>query len=354
MPEKIEQQSAATEHERGRAHFARREITEAYAAFRRSLELGHDPFAALGERWSCAMLLGDYAAAWAESDRLLRHVSLSEFNAGRALHEQLVWDGRPLEGKEVLVRCHHGLGDTIQFLRFLPALRKKAARVTVMAQAPLLSFVAPLVDEALPLGPEGPGHEAGIEIMELSQALRLGPADVPPPPYLTADPSAADRWRRKLGENEGLNVGLAWNVKGFKPERSLSAASLCGLAGLPGVNFYCLQKFAPPAEHELLQKELRFRNPGGAPDEISETAALVANLDLVVSVDTMVAHLAGALGRPVWTLLHPDSDWRWMTGREDTPWYPSMRLLRQGGETNEISLVARVRSGLARLAARAP
>lgn len=272
------------------------------------------------------MLQGDFDAAWRISDAVLaqrRSVDCSRWPR----HLQHVWDGSPLDGRHVLVRCYHGLGDTLQFVRLLPLLRRRARRVTVWMQPALLDLLrsAPGADELLPLNDGAPSidYDVDIELMELPHALRLRPTDIPNEvPYIYVSPAAAriPRLSRPPTARAQLRVGLVWCGGGWNPERDVPAEVLAKLASAPGAKWFSLQyppMLAPFDVENLASRALR------------ELAVRMQMLDLVISVDTMNAHLAGALGLPVWTLLPARCDWRWMTERDDSPWYPTMRLFRQ-------------------------
>jgi hypothetical protein len=302
-----------------------------------------------GAAWLAHMRRGDYAAAWAVSDRVLRA------RAGTPCwhwprHQQYVWDGRPLDGRRVLVRCYHGLGDTIQFVRYAAPLRAVAARVTLWAQPALLDLVrtARGVDEALPLHDGTPDveYDADVEIMELAHVLRSTldtlPAEVP---YLSAGgPAARLAARPARPRGAPLAVGVVWRAGDWDERRSIPFPLVATLAEAPGVELHVLQR--GPA---LAECPDGFGVRSGT-DDVVAAARLMNRLDLVLSVDSMPAHLAGALGRPVWTLLHADPDWRWMLGRDDTPWYPTMRLFRQPRPGDWAAVMARVRAELAALA----
>jgi hypothetical protein len=280
------------------------------------------------------------------------------------------WDGRePLAGKTVLLRSEQGLGDALQFCRYVPRVAAMGARVLLETQAPLAGLFRTLegVDGLHLLGEPLP--EADLQCPLMSLPLFLGtrldtiPAAVP---YLRADPLKVEAWRARLGPATRPRVGLVWSggergdpgAAWVNRRRNLPLALLAPLKGLE-VDFVSLQK-GEPAEGEL--RELIRRGWDG-PDlievmdgvaDLSDTAALVETLDLVISVDTSVAHLAGALGRPVWLLNRYDSDWRWLVGREDSPWYPSLRLFRQARVGAWPAVVARVRDSLAAVVAEWP
>ena len=298
------------------------------------------------DRWLAHMRRGDFAAAWAESDWLLQHGGRRQ-DPRLPRHEQAVWDGTPPHGRRVLVRCYHGLGDTIQFARFLPRLAALAAEVTTWAQPALLPLLATMPDAGrlLPLhdGVPAVDHEVDVEIMELAHLFRVTPATLPARvPYLHVAPAAGVR--RAAG---ALAVGVAWRAGGWDDRRSVPPALLAPLTRVPGVTLHVLQR-GPGLD----ERPPGFGVVSGADDPLA-AARIVRALDLVVTVDSMPAHLAGALGVPVWTLLHADADWRWMDGGERSPWYPTMRLFRQERAGDWEPVVARVAGALARLAAAA-
>ncbi|MGG5809366.1 glycosyltransferase family 9 protein [Falsiroseomonas sp. CW058] len=294
-----------------------------------------------GAAWMRHMRRGAWEEAWRIGDAALARPR--DWTLPR--HLQAVWDGSPVAGRRVLVRCYHGLGDTIQFIRFVPALRAMAVEVATWAQPALIPLLRtmPGIGPLLPLhdgAPDG-GHDLDVEVMELAHLLRVTPAALPAcvpyfhPPRRALPPGA-------------LHVGLVWQAGDWDPSRTVPPALLAPLADIPGVALHILQRGPAladwPAEAGTVDGS----------DDVLEAASLVAALDLVVSVDSMPAHLAGALGRPVWTLLRHDADWRWMEGRDDSPWYPTMRLFRQARPGDWAGVAARVAAALSRLAARVP
>lgn len=282
------------------------------------------------------MRSGNFAAAWKISDAVLQHrLSHREDCSRWPRHLQWLWDGRPLTGKRVLVRCYHGLGDTIQFVRLLAPLRIQAREVTAWVQPCLIDLLRGVrgIDRLLPLHdgtPEG-DYDADIELMEVAHALRLTPEQIPPVPYLHVRPAAP----LPAGAR---NVGIIWRSGSWAAQRSLPPCALAPLAQLPGVRWYSLQY--PPLTPPFAATDLACRS-------IAQMAARMLRLDLVISVDTMAAHLAGALAIPTWTLLHHDCDWRWMHERSTTPWYPTMRLFRQRAAGQWQPVVEEVAAALA-------
>ncbi len=280
--------------------------------------------------WFAAMRRGDFAAAWAISDAVLVARDPAEADdPALPYHQRWVWTGEPLAGRHVLVRCYHGLGDMLQFARLLPMLRAQAASITLEAPAALLGMLADLpgidrltgFDEAAPLA--CPPGSVAIELMEVAHALRLAWHDLPGPMP----------WSRHRDPGRATGrVGLCWQAGAWNPERSVPLTAL--LRALPpGLRLVSLQRGAAAAEATAPI----FANPDDHSHDVGDTARLIDGLDLVISVDTLVAHLAGSLAAPTLLLLKHDADWRWMTDCASQPWYPSVQRLRQtqAGDWNE-------------------
>jgi len=294
------------------------------------------------DRWMFHMRRGEFEAAWAISDAVLRaRAGVPCWHVAR--HLQYVWDGTPLAGQRVLVRCYHGLGDTIQFIRYVPLVKAVAAEVSVWAQPKLLPLLRTMrgIDTLVPLHDGAPdvAYDVDVEVMELPHIFRTTlhtiPADIP---YLRVEPASLPR-------QGGLAVGLVWRAGEWDVKRSIPFAQLAPLADAPGITWYILQRSPGLAE---------WSDGFGvipAASNLFEEAQLMRALDLVISVDTMPAHLAGALGVPVWTLLPAEADWRWMEGLDDSPWYPSMRLFRQARGQDWTSVIAHVAAALKRRSA---
>ncbi len=243
------------------------------------------------------------------------------------------WTNETVRGRTILVTAEQGFGDTLQFVRYVPRLAAAGARVRLRVQPALLRLLAnfPCTDSVTADDAALPVFDMHVPIMSLPHRLRC---DDPMPvhvPYIAADPSLTAAWRARLANLPGLRVGLAWaGNSGFVADqfRSIAPASLAVFADCPGVSFVSLQKDAgalPPLA--ILDDTARLT-------DFADTAALMAALDLIISVDTSVAHLAGALGREVWLLNRFDTCWRWLTGREDSIWYPTMRIFRQATPGN--------------------
>jgi hypothetical protein len=282
---------------------------------------------------------GDLERAWQISDaHLRRRLTKQEPCWHWPRHLQPVWNGEPLAGKRVLVRCYHGLGDTIQFIRFLRPLRGIAGSVVLWAQPALIPIVRSVagVDEAIALhdGTPQTDYDADVEIMELPHALRIAsiPRDVP---YLFVPrhPAAPAR-------NRSLRVGLVWAAGDWDEGRSLSLEHAKSLARTPGIRVFSLQR-GPRASEAACIPAMQWGT-----DDVIETAARMLGLDLIISVDTMAAHLAGALARPVWLLLQRDCDWRWPRAGASTVWYPTMRLFHQSKQGDWASPIEHLHAAL--------
>jgi hypothetical protein len=264
------------------------------------------------DEWVRAMRGGDHAGAWAVSERAVtQQPPLSRDDPALPYHLRWVWDERELAGRDVLVRCYHGLGDSIQFLRFLPELRRRAASVTLEIQPRLITLLGddPPADRVVPFDVAHPlpPAQCDIEIMELSFALRAPPASFSTP-YLQVEPTPLPP----------KAIGICCQAGDWDESRSLPPELLAPLCA----GHTCFTLDPKPSA-------LAVRNPEGCPYDIGQTAALVAGMSLVITVDTMIAHLAGAMNKPTWLLLKHDPDWRWPVHGDRSEWYPAMRLYRQ-------------------------
>ncbi len=272
-----------------------------------------------GASWVHAMRRGDFALAWAISDAVLASREPADNDdPSRPYHERWIWTGTPPDGLNVLVRCYHGLGDTLQFVRFLPALRARAARVTLEVQPELAALLQGHAgtDCIVPFDAANPLPKAActMEIMELAHVLRANVADiVGPRAYLNAR-APIQGWAAK-------RIGLCWRAGDWDPDRSLPLSEM--RARVRGEErFISLQR--GPASLEA--SEEFFVNAQDQDVDVSRTAALIAACRSVLTVDTMVAHLAGALGASGTVLLKSEPDWRWAERDGCSLWYPTLRL----------------------------
>ena len=325
-------------------------IDEAIVNYDKAVELNPD-FAVVRFNRSLAFLLAErFEDGWPEYEWRLRtpYHSLRTF-------KQPKWDGSPLNGKSILVQSEQGFGDTIQFVRYLPLVQKQGGRVIFECQRELLSFLKCCsgIDEIIVRESDNKQitqFDEHIYLLSLpgifNTTLDSIPSNVP---YIKVDFDLVKKWGMRLGHCSNFKIGIVWAGNPLyknNRSRSCSLSDFALLADIPGLAFYSLQKeyastgvLKPPEEMNIinLEKEL---------NDFTDTAAAIANLDLVISVDTVVAHLAGAIGKPVWTLLTSSPDWRWLLDREDSLWYPNMRLFRQTKPDDWDDVFKRVRKAL--------
>jgi Flp pilus assembly protein TadD len=268
---------------------------------------------------------------------------------------------RDLNGCTVLVLQEEGLGDTLQFLRYLPLLMQRGAHVIAAVPKPLIRLMRSLPGVTVPdLSAPVPAFDFHCSFNGLPRAFETTLDSIPCHiPYIQADPALVQQWRLRLPPTDGMRVGLVWAgqsrpwLPGFTSldgRRSTTLATLAPLALVPGVQFISLQKGI--AAEQARANDLPLLDPMDEVQDFADTAAIVAQLDLVISVDTSVVHLAGAMGKPVFMLDRYDNCWRWLSGREDSPWYPTLRIFRQTAPGAWASVVARVVDALETLSRR--
>jgi hypothetical protein len=275
------------------------------------------------------LLQGDFARGWAEYEARWRCGDLTLPD-----YEQPMWNGESIQGRTILLRCEQGLGDTLQFIRYAKLLKKRGARVLAAVQSVLLPILRDVegVDQWIDSEQPLPEFDVYAPLLSLPRAfdrnLNNVLADVP---YLSADPQRVKSWSQRL-DGEGLRIAIAWQgSRDHKTDylRSLPLAALRPLAEIPGVRLISVQK----GDGQEQLEDVGF--PVAAFDDLDgdgaflDTAALLTNVDLIVSTDSAIGHLAGALARPTWLALALTPDWRWLLDREDSVWYPQTRLFRQ-------------------------
>jgi tetratricopeptide (TPR) repeat protein len=301
--------------------------------------------------------LGEYREGWPEYE--WRWAGGGPLQARGISRPQ--WDGRVLGETEVLlVHAEQGQGDVIQLLRYLPMVAARAKKIVLEIQPSLMSLV-PDVDADVRLTPRGgptPPFDLHVPMLSLPGVFGTELHTIPgQAPYLRADPALTARWRDRLGTAPGLRVGLIWaGSPTFKGERLRSPrlAAMSPLVETPGTRFFALQMGDGRRDLEDLTPPGDFTDLGPEIGDFRDTAAIMENLDLVISSCTGPAHLAAALGRPTWIVLPFAADWRWLTEREDSPWYPSVRLFRQDAPGDWRPVIARVKAALAARAETAP
>ena len=322
------------------------QLEEAIAACRRAIELNADFVQA---HWNYAWLLltlGEFEEGWKECEWRLRMPQWIQL--GRDF-SQARWTGQEARGKTILLISDARFGDALQFIRYAPLVAARGATVLLECQgelAPLLKRVRG-ISAVFARGERLPTFDWQTPLLSLPLAfgttLKTIPADVP---YLSAPPERIAQWAKRLAGDSLFKVGLAWAGSAGRDVRSCPLATFAPLAGIGGVTFYGLQK--GPQANQPVPPGLRLIQMGDELADFADTAALVSNLDLVISVDTSVAHLAGGLGRPVWTLISCNPGFQWLRDRTDSPWYPTMRLFRQPARGDWDSVITQVVEALSR------
>lgn len=308
-------------------------FAEAIAHYRHALKLKPDYAEAHCNLGMALLLTGRFEEGWAEYRWRMKMDKTPYMSRSKAP----CWDGSLFTGKRLLVHREQGFGDNIQFARYLPMVKQLGGTVVCEMPHPLLGLLAgfPGIDEFI----ETPSETAQVADFDFHVSLLDLPGlfgttleTIPNRvPYLYADPVKARRWRGRFLPTE-FNIGIVWAGQPAHSEdstRSCHLRDFLQLSRLPGVRLFGLQKGRAASQVTDVTPGMELANLGGQLDDFAQTAAVIENLDLVISVDTSVLHLAGAMAKPVWGILSFTPDWRWMLDRQDSPWYPTMRLFRQ-------------------------
>jgi tetratricopeptide (TPR) repeat protein len=336
----------------------RGEIPAAIRQLDRALELAPDFAAARLNRAMLQLMAGDFAAGWREYEARWQTPLL---DPDRRQFPVARWDGGVGTGGTLLLWAEQGLGDTLQFCRYAPLAAERGWRVVLETPQPLVGLLSSL--DGVEVAPIGASDLAQIErhcpLMSLPLLFRTTLETIPgTSPYLAAPQDAVARWRRRLGLEPGrLAVGLVWAGNpgrltslhaAIDRKRSIPLQHLAPLFAVPGTRFVSLQKDRRPGDDPAAYGLL---DPMDEVRSFADTAAIVAGLDLVITVDTSVVHLAGALGQRVWLLNRRETCWRWLLDRDDSPWYPSLRQFRQTASGDWQSVIGKLGTALAALAA---
>ncbi len=299
-------------------------LEEGLAICRRALDISPDFFPAKRLSWILLLLTGDLAGGFAAYEARLLESPVPLNNPPAP-----IWSGEIKAGLRLLVHSEQGLGDAIQMVRYIPSLAAQGMRVTLQCQPSLVEICKSLegVECVLPWGAEAPLVDAWVPLMSLPQRFKTTLQTIPnQTPYLAVDPSRIAAWQARLGD--GFKIGLVWQgnpLHGNDVLRSFPLALLEPVLRLPDYRFFGLQK-----DHGREQMaDWPLIDLGPELTDFGETAAVLSVLDLIISCDTSLAHLAGALGRPTWLFLPHIPDWRWLMEGEASPWYPTVRLFRQ-------------------------
>jgi tetratricopeptide (TPR) repeat protein len=308
-------------------------LDEAQAQFDRAVALKPDYMDAHWNRSLLWLLRGDFARGWPEYEWRWGLKALP-----RRPFPQPKWDGGPLGGKTILLHAEQGLGDTFQFVRYVPMVKRRGGKVILACQDPLMRILAdcPGVDRLVPQGAPLPQFDCHAPLLSLPAIFGTGLDSVPAEvPYLRADPALVEHWRGRLAAFAGFKVGIAWRGSGSNrsdPRRSFPLEAFEPLARVPGVRLISLQKGKGAEQLPALAGRFPVAELPGldeARGPFMDSAAVLLCLDLVVCCDTALGHLAGALGVPCWLAMMCVPDWRWLLGRDDSPWYSHHRLFRQ-------------------------
>lgn len=337
----------------GIVHFLQGSLDQAIECFGRVQELAPGHAEALTFLGHIHLLQGKFSAGWTEHEY---RWSTQHFLRQRRTFRAPLWKGQPLEGARILLHAEQGLGDTLQFVRYAPLVAARGGKVVLEVQPRVHRLLAPPsgLAEVIRRGEALPPVDWQCPLMSLPLAFVTDLTSIPAAvPYVNPDPALVELWRRRLAGNS-FRIGLAWGGSPtFAHERwrSIPLELLAPLTHLAGTTFYSLQMGPQAAQLPQLGARVRLIDLQDQQQDLADTAAIVANLSLVISIDTSVAHLAGAMGKPVWILLHKSPDWRWLLEREDSPWYPSARLFRQSTLGSWEDVVARVERELRELLA---
>ncbi len=345
--------------EEAEAELAARNIERALAIYAGLEADCPDPDRLSAGRWMCHMLASDYEQAWRESDAIRRRGSPD-------VHR--FWQGESIDGQRVMVRCLHGYGDTVMYLRWLPELRGTCREVTVQACPEMLPLIRAMIAGHVRPSRYHPtsenpdvGHgsladvclvswtaqgesdrehwDVQVESAELPYLFRATPPTLPAPVHIELPETQRHAIRMRMGERTRPRIGLVWTGSNYDAARSIDFGQLHGLLATRAVEFWSLQSSEHNQDWTAFCAERgwsarTFYTNGETASEIThrgiaDMAAFASEIDLVITIDTMAAHIAGSLGLPTWLLLKREADWRWMLDRDDSPWYPTMTLFRQ-------------------------
>ncbi len=340
---------------RGRALQTINRHAEAVQSFDRAIALQKDYADAHSNRALSLLTLGELAAGFAEYEWRWRRTGMSDTRRG---YRGALWRGEyPLQRKTILLHAEQGLGDTIQFARYAPLLARAGATAVLEVQPALKPLLATLpgVASVHARGEPLPAYDVHCPLGSLPLALKTESANIPAAiPYLHADDDRIAKWRPALDALPGKRVALAWAGNPAHPNdrnRSLEVELIEPLIALEGVTFVSLQPDLRERDREWLARHRQVRSLGSELNDLADSAAVLALCDLTLTVDTALAHLAGAMGRPLWVMLPFAPDWRWTLAGETSPWYPQAQLYRQPALGDWASVVARLREALTRFAA---
>jgi tetratricopeptide (TPR) repeat protein len=330
------------------------QINNAINCYQKALELDGDNALAHFNMAFAFFSSGDLNRGWKEFE--WRWKLETGINVSRSFSQPL-WKGEDISRCTILLHDEPigvaGFGDTIQFIRYASLLAKRAANVLFECKKELISLLTNVegVDQIIELGKQTPAFDVHCFLLDLPFLFDISLANIPSRiPYISVDPTLVQKWAEKIGpKKDKFRIGLVWAAGAGQGERSCTLETFSSLGFSDSIIFYSLQKGEAAEQARNVPEGMRLINLSAEFYDFSDTAALIEGLDLVISVDTAVAHLAGALGKPIWTLLPYVSPWRWMLNRVDSPWYPTMRLFRQPSPGDWQSVIEKVKNELLKL-----
>jgi tetratricopeptide (TPR) repeat protein len=316
----------------GNALFSKGRIAEAIDAYGKVATANPDDARIHANLALGYLLLGDFDRGWSEHEWRLKVPEI----VGARKFSQPRWNGEELNGRTILLHAEQGFGDMIQFARFVPQVAARGGRVILECPAELVRLFEgfPNVSQVVQRDQALPGFDLHCPLLSLGAVFKVNATTIPSHvPYLKSNPEIAGRWAGRFDPGDkSLRVGLVWAGRpehSNEQNRSMKLDQFAPLASVPSVSFFSLQKGSAAASAASPPTGMRLIDWTGELTDFAETAGLIEHLDLILTVDTAVAHLAGAMGKRVWLLLPRVPDWRWMLDRADSPWYPTMRLFRQ-------------------------
>ena len=334
----------------GIALVALRRCDEGVQAYKRALALDANSVDANWNLGLCLMLQGDLENGWDRLEWRWRHPSFAK--RVRHYSQPYLGKGHDVRGKTVLIYGEQGLGDTLHFCRYVPLLAHAGAEVKLEVQAPLIPLLSQLegVKKIYALAESEPGKfDYHCSVLSLPRAFGTDLGSIPTTiPYLRSNFRVAEKWAASLGKKRKPRIGLVWSGNPEQADDKYRSMPFSVIAALIDERFdwISLQKDVRSSDVDLLHTTKNILPLGYKLGDFSETAGLIDNLDLVISVCTSVAHLAGAMGKPLWVLLSYNAEWRWLLDRPESPWYPTARLFRQNAMCDWTNVIADVRSQL--------
>ncbi|NTV49858.1 MAG: tetratricopeptide repeat protein [Geobacteraceae bacterium] len=334
----------------GSALSAQSKTAEAFESCQKILAIKPDCIEAIYNMSFIQLRSGDYLSGFANFEARL---AIEKFNIDPRRYRQPRWDGTPLNGRSILIYGEQGMGDVIQFARYIPLVAERGGKVVFELDPPLIPLFEsfPGVDRIVPKSKEPPLTDVYVQLLSLPYLFGTSLETVPNQvPYIFTEQSKVEQWRQCLARHgPAYRIGLVWRGNPRNPfdqVRSCPFEEFLPLAAFHGVQFFSLQVGAGADEIADLNASIKLFDHTDQLRDFSETAAFIANLDLVIGADTAVTHLAGSLGKKVWILLPKAYDWRWLAGRDDSPWYPTARLFWQHRQGDWAGVMTRVKTAL--------